>query len=92
MLQSRSLEYESRRHPGVLPVLAAFKRNSRLPPTLPDDDLESRKSSLVALLLSASILEEHLLNLFLLEEVKFLGELVWARGAYPYAKERAVEG
>lgn len=73
-------------------VSAAFRKNSRLPPALRDDDLESGKLSFVALCHSASIPEEHQApSLFSVEELKFPRELVWVQEAHQYSKKHTVK-
>lgn len=91
--QSRPAGYYSSRCTGSLAVSAPSRKNTRLLPALRDDGFESRKLPLATLLHFASISEEHRDTLcFGVEEVKFLRHLLWNRGAYQYAENRAVEG
>lgn len=55
---------ESRRYPADLAVFKEFKQNSRISPTLRNDDLESLTSFLVSLLGSTFIPKQHQENLF----------------------------
>lgn len=51
------------------------------------------RSALVSLLRSVFISKKHRTNTCLtVEEVKFLGETGWIRGAYQYAKDKRAEG
>lgn len=83
VVQGRALEYESSRYSGRLTASTSFKQNSKLSSALRDNEFESLKSSLVAILRSAFIPEERRASLsFSAEKVRFPRELDSAQGEY----------
>lgn len=91
VFKSHPVGYESKQYSSELAVFTEFKRNTRLPPALQEDDLESSSSSLLDLLRSAFIPKEHRASLFCtVEEVKFWREGVWVCRVYHYIEERVL--
>lgn len=88
VLKSHPAGSESKQHFGELEIFMVFKRNSRVPPALRADDLESRISFFAALLQSATIPKKDGENLFFtVEEVELLRKTISVCGAYQYTKE-----
>lgn len=82
------LVYKLEAYPREVATLAAFKRNSRLPPAIRDKSMEKRGFLVLALLRSAFIGKKHRANIFFsAEDVKFLREMAWDWGADHYARE-----
>lgn len=90
VLQRRHFGYEFSWYSSSLAFLATFGRESSLPPASRGDDFESRRYFIVSFRRSAFLPQKHQANL-LVGEAKYLKELIWNRGARPYAKERAAE-
>lgn len=76
--QSRPFGYESGLYSDGVIVSAGFRENDTTPPALRDEVFKSAKFSLVILFCCASAPQEHRdKSIFLVEDVKFLRELVW---------------
>lgn len=83
--------HEMRWYPTEVAVFAVFRGDSRLPPAVRDDVLESHSSKAsLFLLLSGFFNKNHLQNIFFTaENVKFFREVAWVSQVYRYSKNRS---
>lgn len=92
VFKRRLVGFESRQQPSHLAFPVKLKRDSRLPPALREEHLESCGSFSMASLRSAFTPSVQRANpVFTVEEVNFLREIVRARGAYHYSTERVMD-
>lgn len=80
VFKSHAVGYESRQHPSDLATFLEFRRNSRIPPALQNDDVQTGASLLVTLFGSLFYKKSTEQIFFTVEEINFCEKLFWLAG------------